>query len=89
MVKLTAAMIGDSPQYTNTLRDREIDLRGYKLSVIENLGATLVSIFIIDENITNWWLTIYFSIFEEQKFWYYSALLTKQLEKKLWKKNSS
>lgn len=53
MVKLTAAMIGDSPQYTNTLRDREIDLRGYKLSVIENLGATLVSIFIIDENITN------------------------------------
>jgi len=41
MVKLTAAMIGDSPQYTNTLKDREIDLRGYKLSVIENLGATL------------------------------------------------
>jgi len=41
MVKLTAAMIADSPQYTNTLRDREIDLRGYKLSVIENLGATL------------------------------------------------
>lgn len=89
MVKLTAAMIGDSPQYTNTLRDREIDLRGYKLSVIENLGATLVSIFIIDENITNWWLKIYFSTFEEQKFWYYSALLTKQLEKKLWKKIAS
>lgn len=41
MVKLTAQMITDSPQYTNTLRDREIDLRGYKLSVIENLGATL------------------------------------------------
>jgi len=41
MVKLTAVMIADSPQYTNTLRDREIDLRGYKLSVIENLGATL------------------------------------------------
>jgi len=41
MVKLTAAMISESPQYTNTLRDREIDLRGYKLSVIENLGATL------------------------------------------------
>jgi len=41
MVKLTAQMIADSPQYTNTLRDREVDLRGYKLSVIENLGATL------------------------------------------------
>ena len=45
MVKLTAQLIADSPQYTNPLRDREIDLRGYKLSVIENLGATLVSIF--------------------------------------------
>jgi len=41
MVKLTAQMIADSPQYTNALRDREVDLRGYKLSVIENLGATL------------------------------------------------
>jgi len=41
MVKLTAQMIADSPQYTNPLRDREVDLRGYKLSVIENLGATL------------------------------------------------
>jgi len=41
MVKLTAQLIADSPQYTNPLRDREIDLRGYKLSVIENLGATL------------------------------------------------
>jgi len=41
MVKLTADMIDQAPQYTNPLRDREIDLRGYKLSVIENLGATL------------------------------------------------
>ena len=42
MVKLTADVIEQSPQYTNPLRDREIDLRGCKISVIENLGATLV-----------------------------------------------
>jgi len=41
MVKLTADLIEISPQYTNPLRDREIDLRGNKISVIENLGATL------------------------------------------------
>jgi len=41
MVKLSAELIGQSPQYTNPLRDREIDLRGCKISVIENLGATL------------------------------------------------
>ena len=43
MVKLTADLIEESPQYTNPLREREIDLRGNKLSVIENLGATLVN----------------------------------------------
>jgi len=41
MVKLTAEIIEQSPQFTNPLRDREIDLRGCKISVIENLGATL------------------------------------------------
>jgi len=41
MVKITAELIEQSPQYTNPLRDREIDLRGCKISVIENLGATL------------------------------------------------
>ena len=46
MVKLTADMIEQSPQYTNPLREREIDLRGYKLSVIENLGATLVNMYL-------------------------------------------
>lgn len=28
-------------QYTNPVRDRQLDLRGYKIPVIENLGATL------------------------------------------------
>ncbi|KAM4746929.1 U2 small nuclear ribonucleoprotein A' [Rhinophrynus dorsalis] len=41
MVKLTADLIELAAQYTNAVRDRELDLRGYKLPVIENLGATL------------------------------------------------
>ncbi|XP_045159176.1 U2 small nuclear ribonucleoprotein A'-like [Mercenaria mercenaria] len=41
MVKLTAELIEQSAQYTNPLRDRELDLRGYKIPVIENMGATL------------------------------------------------
>jgi len=38
--RLTADLIAQSPQYLNPLREREIDLRGNKISVIENLGAT-------------------------------------------------
>jgi len=41
MVKLTPELIEQSAQYTNPLRDRELDLRGYKIPVIENMGATL------------------------------------------------
>ncbi|KAL5016245.1 hypothetical protein ScPMuIL_005834 [Solemya velum] len=41
MVKLTAELIEQSAQYTNPVRDRELDLRGYRIPVIENLGATL------------------------------------------------
>ncbi|KAM3925712.1 U2 small nuclear ribonucleoprotein A' [Leptodactylus fuscus] len=41
MVKLTADVIEQAAQYTNAVRDRELDLRGYKIPVIENLGATL------------------------------------------------
>ncbi|CAG0886356.1 unnamed protein product [Darwinula stevensoni] len=41
MVKLTPELIQQSLQYLNPLRDRELDLRGYKIPVIENLGATL------------------------------------------------
>jgi len=38
--RLTADLIAQSPQYLNPLREREVDLRGNKISVIENLGAT-------------------------------------------------
>lgn len=41
MVKLTSDLISQSIQYVNPLRDRELLLRGYKIPVIENLGATL------------------------------------------------
>ncbi|OWR42167.1 U2 small nuclear ribonucleoprotein A [Danaus plexippus plexippus] len=41
MVKLTTELIQSSMQYINPCRDRELDLRGYKIPQIENLGATL------------------------------------------------
>ncbi|XP_056427755.1 U2 small nuclear ribonucleoprotein A' [Hyla sarda] len=41
MVKLTSDLVEQAAQYTNAVRDRELDLRGYKIPVIENLGATL------------------------------------------------
>lgn len=41
MVKLTPELIEQCAQYTNPIRDRELDLRGYKLPMIENMGATL------------------------------------------------
>uniref|UniRef100_A0A2L2YCK0 Probable U2 small nuclear ribonucleoprotein A' n=2 Tax=Parasteatoda tepidariorum TaxID=114398 RepID=A0A2L2YCK0_PARTP len=41
MVKLTAELIQMSPQFINTVRDRQLDLRGYKIGIVENLGATL------------------------------------------------
>lgn len=41
MVKLTPELINQSMQYLNPCRERELDLRGYKISQIENLGATL------------------------------------------------
>lgn len=41
MVKLTPELIQQSMQHINPVRDRELDLRGYKIPVIENLGATL------------------------------------------------
>ena len=41
MVKCTAELIEGAGQYINPVRDRELDLRGYKIPVIENLGSTL------------------------------------------------
>lgn len=40
-MKLSADLVMLSPQFTNTLKDREIDFRGNKVGTIENLGATL------------------------------------------------
>ena len=41
MVKCTPELIEGAGQYINPVRDRELDLRGYKIPVIENLGSTL------------------------------------------------
>eukprot|EP00051_Salpingoeca_urceolata_P032568 m.16340 g.16340 ORF g.16340 m.16340 type:complete len:236 (-) comp5227_c0_seq1:185-892(-) len=41
MVKLTQDLVILSTQFTNPLKQREIDLRGNKVAVIENLGATM------------------------------------------------
>eukprot|EP01097_Dermamoeba_algensis_P004874 TRINITY_DN312_c0_g1_i1.p1 TRINITY_DN312_c0_g1~~TRINITY_DN312_c0_g1_i1.p1 ORF type:complete len:239 (-),score=36.02 TRINITY_DN312_c0_g1_i1:284-1000(-) len=40
MVRLTAELIHSSPSYLNPIRERELDLRGNKIPVIENLGAS-------------------------------------------------
>lgn len=40
MVRLTVDLIENSPQFMNPLKQRELDVRGNKLSMIENLGAT-------------------------------------------------
>ncbi|MBA0749243.1 hypothetical protein Gogos_003192, partial [Gossypium gossypioides] len=44
MVKLTADLIWKCPHFFNALKERELDLRGNKIAVIENLGATEVCI---------------------------------------------
>jgi len=41
MVKLTADLIYGAAQYTNAIRERELDLSEYKIPIIENLGASL------------------------------------------------
>lgn len=41
MVKLTPELINQSMQFINPCRERELDLRGYKIPQIENMGATL------------------------------------------------
>lgn len=40
MVRLTADLIWKSPHFFNAVRERELDLRGNKIPVIENVGAT-------------------------------------------------
>jgi len=41
MVRLTAELIEDSYQYLNPIREYELNLRGYKIGLIENMGTTL------------------------------------------------
>lgn len=41
--RLTPELILRSPQYMNCVNQYELDLRGSKITTIENLGATEVS----------------------------------------------
>lgn len=47
-MRLTADLARDSPAYINPLRQRELCLRGFKIQVIENLGATQDQYQVID-----------------------------------------
>jgi U2 small nuclear ribonucleoprotein A' len=40
MVRLTPELIGAAPSFLNPLKDRELDLRGHRIPVLENLGIT-------------------------------------------------
>ncbi|KAJ1368880.1 hypothetical protein KIN20_030234 [Parelaphostrongylus tenuis] len=42
MVRLTVELIDNAPQFINTVRERELNLRGYKIPVIENMGITKI-----------------------------------------------
>lgn len=47
-MRLTADLARDSPAYINPLRQRELSLRGFKIPVIENIGATQDQYQVID-----------------------------------------
>jgi len=40
MVKLTPELLGQASSALNPIKERQLDLRGYKIPVIENLGVT-------------------------------------------------
>ncbi|CAB3405391.1 unnamed protein product [Caenorhabditis bovis] len=48
MVRLTAEFMADRPQFVNTLNMRELNLRGCKIPVIENMGVTRDQFDLID-----------------------------------------
>lgn len=47
-MRLTADLARDSPAYINPLRQRELSLRGFKIPMIENMGATQDQYQVID-----------------------------------------
>ncbi|CAI5442657.1 unnamed protein product [Caenorhabditis angaria] len=48
MVRLTAELLSERPQFVNTLNLREINIRGQKVPVIENMGVTRDQFDVID-----------------------------------------
>ncbi|KAM0751588.1 L domain-like protein [Meredithblackwellia eburnea MCA 4105] len=56
MVRLDAELLARVPSQLNCLKDRELDLRGYKIPAIENLGVTkdqIDALDLTDNNITS------------------------------------
>ncbi len=43
-MKITADLVSRAGQFLNALKERELDLRGYKIPAIENLGASQVGV---------------------------------------------
>jgi len=39
-MRLSSDLVKNSPAYVNPIKEREINLRGYKIAIIENLGVT-------------------------------------------------
>ena len=48
MVKLSPELIASSAQFFNPIKERELDLRGNKIAIVENLGATRDAFDVID-----------------------------------------
>ncbi|KAB0391840.1 hypothetical protein E2I00_014762 [Balaenoptera physalus] len=65
MVKLTVELIEQSAQYTNTVRDHELDLQRYNIPVIESLGATLDQFDAFDFSDNEIWKLGWFSFVEK------------------------
>ncbi|CAH8431921.1 unnamed protein product [Schistosoma turkestanicum] len=41
MVRITSEIVENAPQFTNAIKDRELNLKSYKFPAIENMGCTL------------------------------------------------
>lgn len=48
MVKLSPELIASSAQFFNPIKERELDLRGNKIAIVENLGTTRDAFDVID-----------------------------------------
>lgn len=43
MVRMSVELLAEAHQYINTVKERELNLRNFKIPVIENMGVTQVN----------------------------------------------